>query len=268
MQATFIKRTVSRILLGIGLVASLVACKKDKNDNPGGPDNPNGTKIAMFSQGDEYMKFEYNTDGSVKKILVKTDLNTGGEELDFTVKYDAQKRIVALENQWQQVEVEYENNVMSKSTIKQFGTIFAETEYQFVNDNLKSSILSYAGEGDQLVPFLKYDMTYNGQGHLTKVATSMSIENEQFEPSGYITYQYDGKTNPLYEHRQLLTLFWYNISKENTTVEDHFDADQQPEDKFQYTYTYNGKGRPEKAKVKQGLPGGEQSEVEVKYTYK
>jgi hypothetical protein len=268
MQATFIKRTVSRILLAVGLTASMVACKKDKNDNPGGPDNPGGTRIAMFSEGDEYMKFEYNTDGSVKKLFVKTDLNTGGEELDFTVKYDAQKRIIALENQWQQMEVEYQNNVMSKSTIKQFGDVFAQTEYQYVNGNLQSSTLSYTGEGGDIVPVFKYEMTYNGQGHLTRVSTSLATENGQFDNAGYVSFQYDGKTNPLYEHRQLLALFWYNISKQNTTVEDHFDADQQPEDKFQYTYTYNGKGNPEKAKVKQGLPGGDQSEVEVKYTYK
>jgi len=268
MKARAIKSILSRTILGLGLVASIVSCKKDKNDNPGSPDNPNGTKIASFSQGDDYVKFDYNADGTVKKLYVKTDLNTGGVELDYTVKYDAQKRITALESQWQTIDVEYTNNVMSKSTIKQQGTAFAQTAYQYVDGNIQSSVLSFAGEGNDLTPILKYDLTYNAQGHLTKTNTSLALENGQFESAGYINYQYDGKTNPLYEHRQILAIFGYNISKQNTTVEDHFDSDQQPEDKFQYTYTYNGKGNPEKAIVKQGLPGGEQTEVLVKYTYK
>jgi hypothetical protein len=268
MQARSIKRILSRTILGISLAVSVVSCKKDKNENPDGPGSPNGTKIAMFREGDEYIKFDYNNDGSVKNVIVNTESSTGGDEFNFTVKYDGQKRITALESQWQTIDIAYQNNAMSKATIKQAGTLLAETSFQYVNGNIQSSTLFIPGEGDILIPLFKYEMTYNTQGNVSRANAFLALDEENFEPAGYVNFQYDGKDNPLYEQRQIFAIFGHNISKHNTTVEDHFFANNAPEDKFQVTYTYNAKGKPEKAKVKQGLPNETQTETERIYTYK
>lgn len=265
MQARFFKRSISRILLIAGVAASMVACKKDKDNNPGGG-NGSGSKIASFSDGETYAKFEYNADGTVKVLTSRTEAD-GGDENKFNVTYDAQKRISKLESDWQKMEVEYTNNVMSRANLFMSGTQIGYTDYQYTNGNL-SKVTVHLGESGTFIPLIEYTYTYNAQGNLAETITKMAGEDEQLEYSGSIKYEYDSKTNPLYEHRQLMALLMLNVTKNNVTVENHLDANQQPEDKFQYTYTYNAKGLPEKAVVKQGLPGGEQTQSEVTYTYK
>ena len=97
-----------------------------------------------------------------------------------------------------------------------------------------------------------------------QVATS---EPGQMERTGHVSYQYDQKSNPLYAQRELMTLFWQVVSKNNTTVENHFDADLQPEDKFTYDYLYNSNGLPKSAVVKQGLPGQPIVTTNLDYIY-
>ncbi len=87
------------------------------------------------------------------------------------------------------------------------------------------------------------------------------------ERAGHITYQYDQKNNPLYANKNLLTLFWQAVSKNNIKVEDHFDAQLQPEDKFVYEYQYNNNGLPASASVKQGLPGQSGSDSQLHFSY-
>ena len=267
MQATLFKKAISRVLLSVGLIASLIACKKDKDNGPGGPGNPGNAKLATYTNGEDYVKFDYNTDGTVKKLIVNTDLNTYGNEIEFNVVYDAQKKITKLESDVQVIEVEYTNNVLSRANILENGMQTGYTNYHYEGGNLKTATL-YFGESGTFEPVMEYHMTYNAQGNLTETVNMIATEPNHMERSGSITYQYDDKINPLYEHRQLLALFWQSVTKNNITVENHVDADNQPEDKFQYTYTYNAKGLPEKATVKQGLPGGEQSNSEIKFTYK
>lgn len=268
MQATILKKAFSRTLLTAGLAASMVACKKDKDNGPDNPGNPAGAKLAVYTNGEDYVKFDYNSDGTVKKMTVKTDDFTSGDETDFNVVYDAQKRISKLESEWQTIEVEYENNAMSRAKIFTTGQQIGYTNYHYVNGNLERATL-YFGESGTFEPLLEYNMSYNAQGNLTETVTMMATgEPGQLNRAGAVTYQYDQKTNPLYEHRQLLAILWQSVSKNNITVENHVNAQNQPEDKYVYTYTYNTKGLPEKAAVKQGLPGGEQSDSEIKFSYK
>lgn len=266
MQVSLFTRSISRIIFIAALIVSLVACKKDKNNNQPGSGN-SGNKIATFTHGDEYIKFEYNADGTVKKLIVNTELNTYGYETEFTVVYDAQKRISKLESDWESLEVEYTNNVMSRAKLLEYGHMIGYTNYNYEGGNLKTATL-YFGEAGVYVPTYEFHMNYNAQGNLNEIINMIATDENHMERTGSVTYQYDDKVNPLYEHRQLLALFWQPISKNNITVENHLDASNQPEDKYQYTYTYNSKGLPEKAVVKQGFPGEEQTNSEIKYTYK
>ena len=266
MQSMIFRKAFSRILLSAGLAASLVACKKDKDNAPGTVDPPKA-RLAVYSNGEDYVKFDYNTDGSVKKLSVKTDDVTYGNELVFQVSYDNQKRISKLESDWKTISVEYENNSMSRARIFEYEKQIGYTNYQYVSGNLARATL-YFGESGVFVPTIEYNMTYTAQGNLSETVIMLATEPNQMKRSGSITYQYDQKTNPLYEHRQLLAILWQSVPKNNITLENHLDADQQPEDKYQYTYTYNAKGFPEKAAVRQGLPGEDQVDSEIKFTYK
>ena len=126
----------------------------------------------------------------------------------------------------------------------------------------------YFGEGNEFNPFLEFNFTYNAAGNVAEnVAMMANGEPGQLVRSGHITYQYDQKTNPLYMQKDLLYLFWQAPSKNNITVENHFDADLQPEDKFVYNYTYNTNSLPKTAVVTQGLPGQPPVISNVQYIY-
>lgn len=266
MQVNTLKRTFTRIFFFIGFAAFMVACKKDK-DNSNGPDpSPNGAKLTEYVNGEDYLRLSYNTDGTVKKVILKSDANTDGDETEFSVTYNAQKKIAALESQWRKIQPEYENNVLIRAKMFESGKQVGYTNYEYENGNLSRATL-YFGEGGVYMPLLAYVMEYTAQGNLDETVVMMATEPNHLERSGHIKYEYDQKSNPLYAHKDLLALFWQAATKNNVTVENHFNSDQQPEDKFVYTYTYKSNGLPEKAIVKQGLPGQEPVTHQLTYTY-
>ncbi|MGN6292559.1 MAG: hypothetical protein ACTHMV_07415 [Chitinophagaceae bacterium] len=268
MQATTLKQSFFRFFLFVGLAASMVACKKDKDPNGPGPDPvPNGAKLQQYTNGEDFARFTYNADGTVQKIVLKDDNNSSTDGTTYTVAYNAQKKISSLTGAGQKIEVEYQNNVMSRAKMFENGEQVGYTDYTFENGNLKKAVL-YFGEPGAFAPVFQYEMTYNAQGNLGKTVIKMATdEPDQMVQTGHSTYEYDQKTNPLYQHRELMTLFWQAVSKNNITVENEFDEDQQPSDKFVYTYTYKSNGLPEKATVKQGLPGQEPITSQLTFTY-
>ena len=101
--------------------------------------------------------------------------------------------------------------------------------------------------------FLDFIFIYNAIGNITKLETFIKGEQpNQMVRAGHVNFQHDEKTNPLYAQRDLLALFWQGVSKNNIKVEDHFDANLQPEDKFVYAYQYNDNGLAGSAVVTQG----------------
>jgi hypothetical protein len=266
MQVNTLKRTFTRIFFFIGLAAAMVACKKD-NDNPNGPDPlPNDAKLTEYVNGEDYIRLSYNADGTVKKVILKSDANTNGDETEFTVTYNAQKKITSLQSQWRKIEPEYQNNVLFRAKMFEDNKQVGYTSYEYENGNLSKATL-YFGESGTYLPLIAYTMAYTAQGNLDETVVLMATEPNHLERAGHIKYTYDQKSNPLYAHKELLALFWQAASKNNVTVENHFDSDLQPEDKFVYTYTYKNNGLPEKAIVKQGLPGQDPVTHQLTYTY-
>lgn len=251
--STTIRKSVSNLLLFAGLMTGAVSCKKDKDNSP--EPAPAAERIKEFKTGDEFIRFDYNTAGDVNKVVINSDVNTGGAVMTYTVNYDAGKKITSLEATGEKIVPVYENNLMTRADIFQDNERVGYTAYQFEGGLLKRATI-YFGEDTDFQPFLEFNFAYNAAGNITEtVALVASGEPGHMERSGHISYQYDQKTNPLYAQRDLLALFWQGASKNNIKVEDHFDADLQPEDKFVYDYQYNNNGLPKTAVVKQGLPG-------------
>lgn len=164
--------------------------------------------------------------------------------MTYTVNYDAGKKITSLDAGAEKIIPVYENNLLKRADIFQEGVRVGYTNYLFENGLIKRATI-YFGEGTDFQPFLEFNFTYNAAGNITEnVALMASGEPGHMERSGHITYQYDQKSNPLYAQRDLLVLFWQGASKNNIKIEDHFDANLQPEDKFVYDYQYNDKGLP------------------------
>jgi hypothetical protein len=253
-------------LLFAGLLSGTASCKKDKNENST-PPPAQAERIKEFKTGDEFVRFDYSAAGDVEKVIIKTDANTGGATLTYAVTYGAGKKIAALETPGEKIVPVYENNSMTRADIFQDNQRVGYTAYQYENGAIKRATI-YFGEENDFNPFLEFIFTHNGAGNVTETVAMMTNgEPGQMVRSGHTTYQYDQKTNPLYAHRELLSLFWLAPSKNNITVENEFDADQQPDDKSVYNYTYNEKGLPKTAVVTQGLPGQPTTTVNLNYTY-
>lgn len=262
---TTIRQSVSALLLFTGLLTGAVSCKKDKDEN-NTPPPVNSEKIKEFKNGEEFIRFEYAAAGDVNKVIIKNDVNTGGTTLTYNVTY-AGNKIAALETPGEKIVPVYENNVMTRADIFQNNERVGYTAYYYENTLLKKAII-YFGEGNEFNALLEFNFSYNAAGNVTEnVALMANGEPGQLVRAGHITYQYDQKINPLYTQKNLMALFWLVPSKNNITVENHFDANLQPEDKFVYNYTYNANGLPKSAVVTQGLPGQPPATSNVQYIY-
>jgi hypothetical protein len=265
MNASIRKSAIGFLLLA-GLVTGTVSCKKDKDENPAPPPPVATEKIKEFKTGEEFIKFEYANDGAVNKVIINSDVNTGGTSMTYNITYNGTK-IAGLETATEKIVPVYDNNVMTRADIFQNNEKVGYTAYSYENNALKRATIYY-GEGTEFNPIFEFNFAYNAAGNVTEnVAMIANGEPGQMVRSGHVTYQYDEKTNPLYSQKQLLALFWQVPSKNNITVENHFDADQQPEDKFVYNYTYNSNGLPKSAVVTEGLPGQPQVTSTVQYVY-
>src|SRR5690349_24933310 len=98
---TRIKQTLSALLVFTFLAGSIASCKKDKDDkpnpNPGPNPGPVTAVLQEYRNGDEFIKFEFNGDGTVKKATLKSDVNTNGNTIDYNITYNAQKKISELD---------------------------------------------------------------------------------------------------------------------------------------------------------------------------
>ena len=107
---------LSAFLLFTGLLAGTVSCKKDKNDSPEPTPPPAVQKIKEFKDGEEFIRFDYTAAGDVNKVTINTELNTGGTEMIYTVQYNVNKKIAALESPGGlKIIPVYENNIMTRA---------------------------------------------------------------------------------------------------------------------------------------------------------
>ena len=146
-------------------------------------------------------------------------------------------------------------------------TRVAYTTYHYEENQLKRVII-YAGSQPDYEPFLGFDFEYNAEGNVSR--TIAFVRNNipgQLKRSGHVDFTYDNQHNPLFEHRQLLSLFWESVSSNNILQENHFDALLNQSDRFAYNYTYKNNGLPERATITIGLPGQPASTGTLTYRY-
>ncbi len=250
------------------LVSGTMSCKKDKDNSPQPPPDPipAAQKLKEFKTGDEFIRFEYNAAGNVSKVTINSDINTGGTDIIYTVTYDGGK-IAALTTNGEKIVPVYENNQLKRADFFENDVRIGYTNYLFENGLLKSATL-YFGEDGDFQPALDFIHTYNAAGNITETITMVQGQQPgNMVRAGHINYQYDQKSNPLYLQRDLLAIFWQSASKNNIVVEDHFDSDLNPEDKYVYQYQYNDKGLPKAAIVTQGMPGQPPVTSDISFIY-
>ena len=267
MQTTVKMKWAPRFLLIISLMIFMGSCKKDKKDAPAPP--PVAAKIQEYRDGDEFIRFNYNTDGTVRKATIKSELNTAGTIVDFNISYNGEKKISSISTSAGETIIPvYENNVMIRADNFVGSSRKGYTNYQFANGSLTKATI-YQGQGTDFIPILEFDFTCNAAGNVTETVLFAGTDVPgQMVRAGHVESQYDQKTNPLYEHKELLALLWHSVSKNNIVREDQFDANLSLEDQYFYTYTYKENGLPEHASVRKGLPGQPPATSDVNFIYR
>ena len=269
MQTTFrLNQKAVRIVL-MATILLFASCKKDKHSDPAPvPPPPVNLALQEYKDGEDFMRFEYNTDGSLKKATVKNDINTSGDIVDFNIGYNGGKISEVTSSSGEKIVPVYENNVLKRADYFVAGQRTGYTNYHFENGFIKRATI-YAGEGNEYNPILDFIYTYNGDGNVTEgiIMVGTDIPGNMVR-AGHAEMQYDQKTNPLYAHKDFLVFLWQGPSKNNAVVENIYDGQLTLQDRYQYQYTYKSNGLPEKANVKIGLPGEPVTTSTVGFTYK
>jgi hypothetical protein len=265
---TFTKtRKALSILVLSSSILFLASCQKDHDNNDHRP-VPAITAISEFKNGDEFIRFEYNTDGTVKKATVSNALSTNGNIVDYNITYSEAKKIAAAETSaGERIVPVYESDMMTRADVFEGNERTGYINYRYENNVLTRATL-YWGQGTDYEPFFELAFTQNDKGNITEtIAMAANGQPGQLIRMGHIAYTHDTGTNPLYEHKDLLALLFQSVSKNNIIQEDHFDSNLVLEDGYVYTYSYRLNGLPDHATIKQGLPGQQpvSSQLEFKY---
>src|SRR5215203_5370473 len=104
-----------RLVLFSTVLLLVSSCKKD--DAPAPTPVP-AAKLAEYKDGDDFIRFQYNADGTVRKATVKNEINTSGEVVDFSISYNANKKITEVNStSGEKIVPVYENNILVRADI-------------------------------------------------------------------------------------------------------------------------------------------------------
>lgn len=259
------KQAIAALLLFPALLFTASSCKKEKDKNS---DTPNSTiRVAEVKNEDHQVNFFYDGTGRVNKVQVKSDLNLSDDIMEFQVSYQNNQITKLSAVNGDELIPVYKDGKMVRADYYIENARIGYTVYQYENDQL-NRVTIYLGTQPDYEPYLGFDFEYNATGHVSRsISFVRTAIPGQLKRSGHVDFTYDNQVNPLFEHRQLLSLFWETVSANNILQENHFDAILAPSDRFVYNYTYKSNGLPEKAAITIGLPGQPATTRTLSYRY-
>lgn len=230
-------------LMSLFAAVLFTSCKKDTPEN--NPSKPGATKLKKVSSDDEVMEFGYGADGSLQSV--KTSSGLSGAPATFTVRYAADKSISELSSSdGSRIVPHYSNGELTTADLFEGNDQLAVVRYEYLNGSLKSTVMEMQG-----VEALKFMYNYDAAGNVSRMTSwGFNPMSGQLEATGRTDYQYDGKTNPMTAHKNLLYLLLQNTPKNNVTKETTYDEQDQVSETVEYAYTYNSQSLPQSATVK------------------
>lgn len=256
-----------RLIWTIALLATLFsACKKD-NDKPAPPQPGPIEQLVEVNNGEDFIRFTYNADSTVKKIAT-TLLADSGSSVEYSVSYNEDNMVEELmgDNGMTIVPV-YDEGELIRAHFFMGEENIAYSAYHKFEDSVQE-IIYYVRTDDDYIPMLSTRFSFDANNNPVQTVLMLAAEEPNLlRRDSHINYKYDDKPNPLYPHKDLLKLFFQSVCKYNTVQEDHFDKNLVLENRYKYTYTYALNGQPQHAAVKIGLDGQAGDNKQVNYVY-
>ena len=186
-------------LLAISGILFLASCKKDHSDEPAPA--PETVKLREYTDGDDFIKFQYDAGGILKKATVKNEISTSGTIVDFDISYGAGNKISELNSSaGEKIVPVYENGILKRADNFVAGERTGYTNYQFEGGNIKRATI-YKKEDDDYTPILEFIYTYNNSGNVSEGVIMVGTDTPgEMVRYGHAAMQYDQKTNPLYAY--------------------------------------------------------------------
>lgn len=257
--------TAGLFVLAAGML--LTACKKEYSYIA-----PPPTAVIRFesrSGEDGFISFEYNTDGTVQQAAVVNELSPD-DTTRYTVSYSAGKKINKIVNDaGVKFTPVYTDGELTRVQIRTLqNEALGYTDYEYLNGFLKSVTVFFVS-GNQVTPFFKSSFMYDDAGNIrrTQLFSADPLSPDGLSPDGMTRSVFDNKTNPLYAAKEFLWMILITPSPNNTSKEEAFDNNNQPERTKEYNYIYNDKILPASAVLTETIPGNPVQIKHISYHY-
>ena len=271
MKSLFLK------LVFASIVIAFSSCNKNDDNNP--LPNPTPTPIPQpvpvpptnlveFKNGEEFIRFEYDVAGKIKKAIVSNKLISTGEPTIYEVIFHPDGNLAGLfANNGERIEPEYENDVLIRSHYYFDNIRQAYTNFHFENGQLKIATF-YNTLNGKFEPFFEFRYEFNAAGNVTQRVTMMTdgVPGRMVR-AGMDRYDYDEKASPLYAQKELLAILWQAASKNNVKFEREYNAAGTIQKETFLNYSYNAAGQPLTAAVKVQVPGKPEENKQVTFSY-
>lgn len=253
-----------------------VACKKDKDGGDGPIVEPGAKKITRIeNDANNYITFEYNGDGTLKKIHNVSEEDEEALTGVMNLSYNANKKIDEITNaNGSRIKYLYTNNVVTSTDIfDELDNKVAYTEFSYQGNKLASATLKVPFENEQgendVYTVLRAEYQYYANGDVKEVHAYLpNMMTGELEKSTVTKYeQYDDKVNPLSQLGEISVLFFADVSGRNVRLQKEFDANGTLEETITNEYTYDAQGFPTACKETTTPAGGTASVRNVKYFY-
>lgn len=270
------KNFSKRMLVAItGLIVMLSACKKDKADDP--VPAPAKKLVRVEENASNYLNFEYNSDGTLKKVVLAQDEEDGPSVKMLTIAYGENKKISRIDSE-EGIHIDYRyeaGNLISTEIKDAQNQTISSGSYAYENGRLVNFGEFYpfpAEDGSGVVTYkrmkeMKY--TYHADGNIRTLTTNLRNPfTDQLEKAGSRVYDsYDGKKNPIASQKEFSLGFFQEFNAANILNEKVFDENGTVEETIERTYTYDANGFP-LTSVEKTTPSGQTSQIKnYKFIY-
>jgi hypothetical protein len=257
-----------QLLTGLMLVEliSILSCSKDPEFPPA---SGKAVKLVEYISGGDYVKLAYNGEGDVSKITLSQDEYSSAGEVTYQVSYLPGKKINELNgNNGVRIKLTYAGNSLVKSEAYVGNERAYETVYEYVDNNLRSTIIKLV-EDNGVRPVLKLFTFCDNAGNPTTIDTYLIDQvTGEIRHNGFVIKKYDNKINPFAGNKDLMQVLLKPVSANNVVGEDYFDTDINLRHSAETEYTYNQEQMPVQARIKKTSTGKDPVVEIAQYSYK